>query len=73
MYAETQLEGGVRREKVGESMMKLADVKKTIDPPSRVSMLGLVLSALEAFRRSCRGCLEVCWRSIGKGLGRVEL
>lgn len=31
------------------------------------TIIGVVLSALEALRRSCRGCLDICWRSLAKG------
>jgi len=30
-------------------------------------MFGIVVSTFEAFRRSCKGCLEVCLRTFGKG------
>lgn len=31
------------------------------------TVFGIVVSTFEAFRRSCKGCLEVCLRTFGKG------
>ena len=70
MYAATQAEEAkaakARRPRKAKTVPKPrpADVSWT---PSAI--IGLAVSAIEAFRRSCRGCLEICWKKFGRGIG----
>ncbi|RXK36590.1 endoplasmic oxidoreductin 1 [Tremella mesenterica] len=53
-----------RKPKKVESSTMAETSSRTI---SASATLGLVVSALETFRRGCKGCLEVCWRQLEKG------
>ncbi|ORX37674.1 endoplasmic reticulum Oxidoreductin 1-domain-containing protein [Kockovaella imperatae] len=69
MYAVTQAEEA-RTSRNRKPRRPLPPPKKNLrDYLSPSAVLGLVVSALEALRRSCRGCLELCWRKIVRGFG----
>jgi len=85
MYAETQIaEAEAAKLEASKApapkSRKSGKARKASAPPeahsdnqiSFMSIFGVVLSAFEAFRRSCRGCLDICWRSLESGwLGEV--
>ncbi|CAD6576731.1 MAG: hypothetical protein TREMPRED_001759 [Tremellales sp. Tagirdzhanova-0007] len=70
MYAKTQNAEAEAARRRKERQTK----RKQMPPPpiphltfSPSAIFGLLLSAVEAFRRSCRGCVEVCWKQLDRG------
>lgn len=85
IYAATQIEEAkaaaqLERDRQRELARKEAErrAKEWNLSPSMTAVVATVFSALEAVRRSCRGCVEVCVRAArelvsGAGAGKTEL
>nr|XP_031858427.1 uncharacterized protein CI109_006190 [Kwoniella shandongensis]KAA5525499.1 hypothetical protein CI109_006190 [Kwoniella shandongensis] len=70
IYASTQLEEeelSKRRKSKLDKAKSLSQNTTTKATTSLTTSLSVVLTTLEGLRRSCRGCLEFCWKSLEGG------
>jgi hypothetical protein len=74
MYAETQAAESSAAVHRAETTSRPRRRKSRTPPPPPErhlgvigSVIGVILSGAEAVRRSCVGCLDLCWRQLEKG------
>jgi ERO1-like protein alpha len=74
MYAETQAaESSAAAHRAETTSRPRRRKARTLTPPPERhlgvigSVIGVIVSGAEAVRRSCVGCLDLCWRQLDKG------